>query len=95
MKINVVQLLLTIAVLVVTVSLIEGVVLSLRKAGSYNWRTTGVSLLDLVVRNLLRYALPASLILPVAQWLWHRRPCGCQNLDCGAAQGGHACAQDG
>jgi sterol desaturase/sphingolipid hydroxylase (fatty acid hydroxylase superfamily) len=73
MQINVIKLLLIIAILVVTVSLIEGVVLSYRKAGGYNWRTTGVSLQDLVVRNVLRYVLPTSLTLPVAQWLWDHR----------------------
>jgi sterol desaturase/sphingolipid hydroxylase (fatty acid hydroxylase superfamily) len=58
---------------IVLTSIAEGVVLSLRAPGSYNWRIMGVSILDLLVRNVLRFVLPVTLALPLVNWLWQHR----------------------
>jgi sterol desaturase/sphingolipid hydroxylase (fatty acid hydroxylase superfamily) len=60
-------------IFIVLASIVEGVVLSLRKPGSYPWRATGVSIVDMVVRNVLRFVLPATAALPIGQWLWEHR----------------------
>ncbi|MBS7806925.1 sterol desaturase family protein [Variovorax sp. PCZ-1] len=65
--------LLWLPVLVITASLIEAVWMHLRAPGSYDWRAFGVSLLDLVVRNLQRILLPGLVVSPIGEWLWEHR----------------------
>jgi sterol desaturase/sphingolipid hydroxylase (fatty acid hydroxylase superfamily) len=60
-----------IPVVVLLCSLIEAVVLSLR--GRYDWRAAAVSVADLVVRNLMRFALPVGVAAASLQWLWQHR----------------------
>jgi sterol desaturase/sphingolipid hydroxylase (fatty acid hydroxylase superfamily) len=65
--------LLILPLIVITASLIEAVVMHWRKPGAYDWRAFGVSLLDLVVRNVTRILIPGALLSPVAQWVWEHR----------------------
>ncbi len=65
--------LLFLPMIVLTASLMEAVVMQWRMPGSYDWRAFGVSLLDLVVRNLQRILIPGVLLSPVADWVWANR----------------------
>ncbi len=67
------KLLMYFAMLTVTASVLEAWVLSHRKPGSYDWRSMGVSLLDLLVRNVLRFVLPATFVVSAGHWLWEHR----------------------
>jgi sterol desaturase/sphingolipid hydroxylase (fatty acid hydroxylase superfamily) len=60
-------------VMVLTASLIEALWMHLRAPSSYDWRAFGVSLLDLVVRNVQRFVLPGVLVSPIGQWVWEHR----------------------
>ena len=57
--------------IVLACSLIEGMVLS-RRSG-YDWKAAGVSLLDLVLRNLVGVFLPLSIITPLVNLAWEHR----------------------
>jgi sterol desaturase/sphingolipid hydroxylase (fatty acid hydroxylase superfamily) len=59
--------------LVLTASLIEAAWMHSRAPGSYDWRAFGVSLLDMLVRNLQRILMPGILISPIGQWVWEHR----------------------
>ncbi len=65
--------LLLLAVMSATVlaSLVEALVLSRR--GHYDWKAMGVSLLDLVLRNIVLVALPLSIATPVVRFAWEHR----------------------
>lgn len=52
-------------------SLVEGVILSWRR--HYDWRATGASLVNWVVRDLVTLFLPLSLATPVFRWAWQHR----------------------
>jgi sterol desaturase/sphingolipid hydroxylase (fatty acid hydroxylase superfamily) len=58
---------------VLSASLIEAAWMHFRAPGSYDWRAFGVSLLDMLVRNLQRILLPGVLVSPVGQWVWEHR----------------------
>ena len=60
-----------IPVVVLLCSLVEAVVLSMR--GHYDWRAAAVSVLDMLVRNALRYLLPLGLGAVVLGWVWQHR----------------------
>lgn len=62
-----------IAACVLVASIVEALVLSWRKPGSYDWASMGVSVMDMIVRNLLRYFLPATVFVTLAEWLWSYR----------------------
>ena len=70
---NTIETLLLFAVLptVVACSLLEAVILSRRS--SYDWKAAGVSLLDLVCRNLITVFLPLSIIAPLVDLAWSHR----------------------
>jgi len=53
-------------------SLIEALVLSWRKPGSYNWKSTAVSVFDLFARRAVN-ALPLSLAGPFLDFAWQHR----------------------
>jgi sterol desaturase/sphingolipid hydroxylase (fatty acid hydroxylase superfamily) len=67
------SLLSTVAVGILMASIIEALVLSWRKPGSYDWASMGVSVSDMIIRNLLRYFLPAAFVVTVSDWLWDHR----------------------
>lgn len=56
---------------VVLASLVEAFVLSRR--GGYDWKAMGVSLFDLVVRNIVLVVLPLSVATPVLRFAWEHR----------------------
>jgi sterol desaturase/sphingolipid hydroxylase (fatty acid hydroxylase superfamily) len=60
-------------IIVLTASLIEALVMHARAPGSYDWRAFGISLLDLVVRNVQRILIPGLLVSPVGEWVWEHR----------------------
>jgi sterol desaturase/sphingolipid hydroxylase (fatty acid hydroxylase superfamily) len=70
---HVAELLLYIAIGVFVASIVEAVVLSRRTRGGYDWASMGVSVADMVVRNALRFVLPATFILTMAEWVWAHR----------------------
>jgi sterol desaturase/sphingolipid hydroxylase (fatty acid hydroxylase superfamily) len=53
-------------------SLIEAWALSRKRPGDYDWKASGLSLLDLIGRQGLRF-LPLSLATPVFAWAWQHR----------------------
>jgi sterol desaturase/sphingolipid hydroxylase (fatty acid hydroxylase superfamily) len=57
---------------VLVASAIEGLMLSGKKGGRYDWKATGVSMLDLAGRQLLSF-LPLSLAAPVFALAWEHR----------------------
>lgn len=63
----------TVAVGILIASIIEALVLSWRKPGSYDWASMGVSVSDMIIRNILRYFLPAAFVVTVSDWLWDHR----------------------
>jgi sterol desaturase/sphingolipid hydroxylase (fatty acid hydroxylase superfamily) len=65
--------LLLLPAMVLTASLLEAAVMHWRTPGVYDWRAFGVSLIDLLVRNLQRILIPGLLASPVAQWVWEHR----------------------
>jgi sterol desaturase/sphingolipid hydroxylase (fatty acid hydroxylase superfamily) len=67
------HLLLYVLPIVLAASLIEGLVLMRRQRGCYDWKATGVSLLDLTGREFLATALPLSLAAPVFSFAWDHR----------------------
>ncbi len=67
------QFLLIIAITVVAASLLEAFIISRKRPGTYNWRSLRLSLMDLVVRNALRFVLPSTFIALAGQWLWAHR----------------------
>lgn len=58
--------------IVLVASLIEGFVLARKQPGQYDWQAMGISLLDLIGRQLLRF-LPLSLAAPVFAFVWNHR----------------------
>ncbi len=62
----------TVAAVAVSASVLEGLVLSWLRPGSYDWRATGSSLLITVGRRLTDL-LPLSIALPGGQWLYEHR----------------------
>lgn len=58
--------------IVLGASLVEGWVLARRQPGQYDWKAVGVSVLDLIGRQLLAF-LPLSLATPVFALAWHHR----------------------
>jgi sterol desaturase/sphingolipid hydroxylase (fatty acid hydroxylase superfamily) len=70
---HVAELLLYIAIGVLIASIVEAVVLSRHSPGGYDWASMGVSIADMVVRNALRFVLPATFILTMADWVWAHR----------------------
>ena len=56
---------------VLLLSLLEGVVLSLR--GGYDWRAFGVSLFDFVLRIALTLFVPFTIAAPLVQWVVQHR----------------------
>jgi sterol desaturase/sphingolipid hydroxylase (fatty acid hydroxylase superfamily) len=56
---------------VVVASLVEALVLSRRR--SYDWRATGLSLLDLFTRVALQIGLPISIAAPILAWAYRHR----------------------
>lgn len=67
------NLLSTIAVGILIASIIEALVLTWRKPGTYDWASMGVSVCDMVIRNILRFFLPATFVITVSDWLWEHR----------------------
>jgi sterol desaturase/sphingolipid hydroxylase (fatty acid hydroxylase superfamily) len=67
------NLLSTIAVGILIASIIEALVLSWRKPGAYDWASMGVSVCDMVIRNILRFFLPATFVITASDWLWDHR----------------------
>jgi sterol desaturase/sphingolipid hydroxylase (fatty acid hydroxylase superfamily) len=65
--------LLILPLIVISASLIEAAVMHWRKPGAYDWRAFGVSLLDLLVRNVTRILIPGALLSPVADLAWEYR----------------------
>lgn len=57
---------------VLLAALIEGCVLTCRGKGQYDWRAAGISLLDLLGRQIV-HLLPLSLAAPVFALAWHYR----------------------
>lgn len=64
-------LLLAVVPTTVLASLIEALVLSRR--GGYDWKAMGVSLIDLIVRNIVLIGLPLSIATPVVRFAWEHR----------------------
>lgn len=57
---------------VVAASMVEGLVLTFRRHGSYDWKAAMVSLFDVAIRNTTQW-LPLLLMAPLLQWLWIHR----------------------
>jgi sterol desaturase/sphingolipid hydroxylase (fatty acid hydroxylase superfamily) len=64
--------LIAMALIAVTASLIEGLVLTWRRPGSYDWRAMGASLAVAAGRRLTDF-VPLSIALPGAAWLYEHR----------------------
>ena len=64
-------LLFTVVPAIVVASLVEAWFLSRR--ARYDWRASGISLLDLVLRLLINLSLPLALSTPVTQWAQSHR----------------------
>lgn len=58
--------------IVLVASLIEALVLARKQPGQYDWKATGVSMVDLIGRQLLRFA-PLSIAAPVLAFAWEHR----------------------
>ena len=61
--------------LVLMASLLEAFAISMRRGWShYNWRATGVSLIDFPIREYpLRWILPLAFWTHAMDWFWHHR----------------------
>jgi len=66
------KLLLALLAVALLAALIEAVVLSWRRPGSYDWKAAAVSLLDQFLRRFVQL-LPLSVAAPVFEWLWRHR----------------------
>jgi sterol desaturase/sphingolipid hydroxylase (fatty acid hydroxylase superfamily) len=58
--------------IVLIASLLEALVLARRQPGQYDWKATGVSMLDQIGRELLTF-LPLTLAAPVFAFAWQHR----------------------
>jgi sterol desaturase/sphingolipid hydroxylase (fatty acid hydroxylase superfamily) len=58
-------------------SIIEALVLTWRartgKGPAYDWPSFGLSFVDMIVRNVLRFVLPAGFMVVLGGWLWEHR----------------------
>ncbi|MSQ72337.1 MAG: sterol desaturase family protein [Betaproteobacteria bacterium] len=67
------KLLLAFSAIAITASLLEGLILSLRRPGTYDWKATGASLLVAVGRSVTDQLLPVAIAIPFGYWLYEHR----------------------
>jgi sterol desaturase/sphingolipid hydroxylase (fatty acid hydroxylase superfamily) len=58
--------------IVLLASLIEGIVLALRRPGGYDWKATGISVVDQLGHYFLAF-LPLSIAAPIFAFAWEHR----------------------